>query len=69
MSEKNVAPEENKAVGLALSQLVEVVGKGASIRLGNDEVLPGVEAISTGSVSLDFALGVGGVPRGRIVEI
>ena len=39
------------------------------MRLGNDEVLPGVEAISTGSISLDMALGVGGVPRGRVVEI
>lgn len=69
MSEKNVAPEKNKAIELALSQIEKQFGKGAIMRLGNDEVLPGVEAISTGSVSLDFALGVGGVPRGRIVEI
>ena len=39
------------------------------MRLGNDEALPGVEAISTGSISLDMALGVGGVPRGRVVEV
>jgi recombination protein RecA len=39
------------------------------MRLGNDEVLPGVEAISTGAISLDLALGVGGVPRGRVIEI
>jgi recombination protein RecA len=69
MSEKNNAPEKNKAIELALSQIEKQFGKGAIMRLGNDEVLPGVEAISTGSISLDMALGVGGVPRGRIVEI
>jgi len=61
--------EKNKAIELALSQIEKQFGKGAIMRLGNDEVLPGVEAISTGSISLDMALGVGGVPRGRIIEI
>ncbi|BCS55549.1 recombinase RecA [Geobacter sp. SVR] len=69
MSEKNTSPERNKAIDLALSQIEKQFGKGAIMRLGNDEVLPGVEAVSTGSISLDMALGVGGVPRGRIVEI
>jgi recombination protein RecA len=69
MSEKNPAPEKNKAIDLALSQIEKQFGKGAIMRLGTDEALPGVEAISTGSISLDMALGVGGVPRGRIVEI
>lgn len=61
--------EKNKAIELALSQIEKQFGKGAIMRLGNDEVLPGIEAISTGAISLDMALGVGGVPRGRVVEI
>ena len=69
MAEKDTAPEKNKAIELALSQIEKQFGKGAIMRLGNDEALPDVEAISTGSISLDMALGVGGVPRGRIVEI
>jgi recombination protein RecA len=69
MAEKDTAQEKNKAIELALSQIEKQFGKGAIMRLGTDEALPGVEAISTGSISLDMALGVGGVPRGRIVEI
>ncbi len=69
MSERTSSPEKNKAIDLALSQIEKQFGKGAIMRLGTDEALPGVEAISTGSISLDMALGVGGVPRGRIVEI
>lgn len=61
--------DKNKAIELALSQIEKQFGKGAIMRLGNDEVLPGVEAISSGAISLDLALGVGGVPRGRIIEI
>ena len=69
MQEKNASSEKNRAIELALSQIEKQFGKGAIMRLGNDEVLPGVEAISTGSISLDMALGVGGVPRGRVVEV
>ncbi|MBC7962666.1 MAG: recombinase RecA [Steroidobacteraceae bacterium] len=69
MSDKNSAADKNKAIELALSQIEKQFGKGAIMRLGNDEPLPGVDAISTGAISLDVALGVGGVPRGRIVEI
>ncbi len=69
MSENNSSSGKNKAIELALSQIEKQFGKGAIMRLGNDEALPGVEAIPTGSVSLDLALGVGGVPRGRVVEI
>jgi recombination protein RecA len=69
MAEKNNSVEKNKAIELALSQIEKQFGKGAIMRLGNDEALPGVEAISTGSISLDMALGVGGVPRGRVIEI
>jgi len=58
-----------KALDLALSQIEKQFGKGAIMRLGNDEPLPDVDAIPTGSLSLDIALGVGGVPRGRVIEI
>ena len=58
-----------RAIDLAMSQIEKQFGKGSIMRLGEDTVLPGIEAISTGALSLDIALGVGGVPRGRIVEI
>lgn len=61
--------EREKAIDLALSQIEKQFGKGSIMRLGNDEALPDVAAIPTGSLSLDLALGVGGVPRGRIIEI
>ena len=59
----------NRAIDLALSQIEKQFGKGSIMRLGEDTALPGVQAISTGALSLDIALGVGGVPRGRIIEI
>jgi len=62
-------PDREKAIDLALSQIEKQFGKGAIMRLGNDEPLPDVDAIPTGSLSLDIALGVGGVPRGRVIEI
>jgi recombination protein RecA len=61
--------DREKAIDLALSQIEKQFGKGAIMRLGNDQPLPDVDAISTGSLSLDLALGVGGVPRGRVIEI
>ena len=61
--------DREKAIDLALSQIEKQFGKGAIMRLGNDEPLPDIAAISTGSLSLDLALGVGGVPRGRVVEV
>ncbi|HEX9023592.1 MAG TPA: recombinase RecA [Geobacteraceae bacterium] len=61
--------EREKAIDLALSQIEKQFGKGAIMRLGNDEALPDIAAIPTGSLSLDLALGVGGVPRGRVIEI
>jgi recombination protein RecA len=67
--EVHAVSDKNKAIELALSQIEKQFGKGAIMRLGNDEVLPGVEAISTGAISLDLALGVGGVPRGRVIEV
>jgi recombination protein RecA len=61
--------DREKAIDLALSQIEKQFGKGAIMRLGTDQPLPDVDAISTGSLSLDLALGVGGVPRGRVIEI
>jgi len=61
--------DKGKAVDLAISQIEKQFGKGSIMRLGGDEFITNVPAIPTGSVSLDIALGVGGVPRGRIIEI
>ena len=61
--------ERSKAIDLALSQIEKQFGKGAIMRLGNEEALPDIASIPTGSLSLDLALGVGGVPRGRVIEI
>jgi recombination protein RecA len=63
-----VPEEKNNAINLAITQIERDHGKGAIMRLTDTEVVP-VEVIPTGSLSLDIALGVGGVPRGRIVEI
>jgi recombination protein RecA len=63
-------PEKEKAIELAVSAIEKQFGKGAVMRLGSDEPLvQDISAISTGSVSLDLALGVGGIPRGRVIEI
>lgn len=63
--------EENKkkALAAALSQIERQFGKGAVMRMGDDADVPDIEEISTGSLSLDIALGIGGLPKGRIVEI
>ena len=61
--------DREKAVELAITQIERQFGKGSIMRLGGGEKLPDVPVISTGSLSLDIALGTGGVPRGRIVEI
>ena len=62
------AEEKAKALETALAQIKKQFGEGAVMRLGQDSTL-NVEAIPTGSLSLDLALGIGGVPRGRIIEI
>jgi len=61
--------DKEKAVDLAITQIERQFGKGSIMRLGGEVAVPGVPAISTGALSLDIALGVGGVPRGRVVEI
>lgn len=58
-----------KALELAVTQIEKQFGKGSIMRLGADEVIIDTPAISTGSLGLDIALGIGGVPRGRVVEI
>jgi recombination protein RecA len=65
-----VGPEKEKAIELAVSSIEKAFGKGSIMRLGNEEALvKDVQAVSTGAISLDIALGVGGFPRGRIIEI
>ena len=61
--------ERNKALQSAMEQIQKTFGKGAVMKLGDDNAKLNIEAISTGSMSLDLATGIGGVPRGRIVEI
>jgi len=61
--------EKTKALDLALSQIEKQFGKGSIMRLGNKEAIVPIAVISTGSISFDAALGIGGVPRGRVVEI
>jgi recombination protein RecA len=61
--------ERLKAVEMAVGQIEKQFGKGSIMRLGQKDAVTAVPAISTGSVSLDYALGIGGVPRGRVVEV
>jgi len=61
--------ERAKAIELALGQIEKQFGKGSIMRLGGNDVIPQMPSISTGSVSLDYALGIGGVPRGRVIEV
>jgi recombination protein RecA len=61
--------EKDKAVSMAVTQIEKQFGKGAIMRLGAEVRPAEIQAISTGSLGLDLALGVGGVPRGRVVEI
>ena len=60
--------EKNKIIDLAIAQIEKQHGKGAIMRFNSDEIVP-VAAIPTGSIGLDIALGVGGLPRGRVIEI
>ncbi len=63
--------EENrkKALSAALVQIEKQFGKGSVMRLGDAPAIWDVEAVSTGSLGLDIALGIGGLPRGRVVEV
>ena len=64
-----MADEKTRAIELAMSQIEKQFGKGSIMRLGNKEAIVPITVISTGSISFDAALGVGGFPRGRVVEI
>ena len=61
--------ERNKALDIAVGQIEKQFGKGSIMRLGQRGAAAAVDAIPTGSISIDYALGVGGMPRGRVVEI
>jgi recombination protein RecA len=68
-SVKTLNTEKAKALQAALAQIEKQFGKGSIMRLGEGEVIEDIEVVSTGSLGLDIALGVGGLPRGRVVEI
>jgi recombination protein RecA len=65
----SLSPEKEKALSAAMSQIDRKFGKGSIMKMGEASFRTAIEAIPTGSMSLDLALGVGGVPRGRVVEI
>jgi recombination protein RecA len=64
-----MADERGKAIDLAVSQIEKQFGKGSIMRLGSKEAIVPIAVISTGAISFDAALGVGGFPRGRVVEV
>jgi recombination protein RecA len=66
---KGINAEKAKALAAALAQIDKQFGKGTIMRLGAGEVLEDIQTVSTGSLTLDMALGVGGLPRGRVIEI
>jgi recombination protein RecA len=65
----SIDANKEKAIDLALGQIEKQFGKGAIMRMGEDAVIDDIQTVATGSIGLDIALGVGGVPRGRVVEI
>ncbi len=66
---KALNTEKAKALQAALAQIEKQFGKGSIMRLGDGEVIADIQVVSTGSLGLDIALGVGGLPRGRVIEI
>ncbi|MEA3097852.1 recombinase RecA, partial [Caballeronia mineralivorans] len=64
-----MSAEKSKALAVALAQIEKQFGKGSIMRLGAGEAIEDIQVVSTGSLGLDIALGVGGLPRGRVVEI
>lgn len=69
MSKEAVNKDKAKALEMAISQIEKSFGKGAIMRLGAGGVAEGIQVIPTGSIALDIATGIGGYPRGRVVEI
>lgn len=68
MSDKKSA-DKQKALDNALAQIERQFGKGSIMKLGKDSPVTEIESTSTGSLGLDIALGIGGLPKGRIIEI
>jgi recombination protein RecA len=69
IGEDQVDDNRKQALTVALSQIEKQFGKGAIMRMGDGSTFPDVEVVSSGSLALDVALGIGGLPRGRVVEI
>ena len=69
MTDERRDRERSKAIEMAVGQIEKQFGKGSIMRLGQRNAIASILTISTGSISLDYALGVGGVPRGRVIEI
>ena len=69
MKEMNMEDNKGKALSAALSQIEKQFGKGSIMRLGESDIAKDIQVVSTGSLGLDIALGIGGLPRGRVVEI
>jgi len=69
MATHALAEDKSKALAAALGQIEKQFGKGSVMRLGDHDVSRDIQAVSTGSLGLDIALGVGGLPRGRVIEI
>ncbi|PWW46898.1 recombinase RecA [Melaminivora alkalimesophila] len=69
VKDQAAASEKAKALAAALAQIEKQFGKGTIMRLGEGEAIEDIQVVSTGSLGLDIALGVGGLPRGRVVEI
>ena len=61
--------ERTKALDIAVGQIEKQFGKGSIMRLGQRHSVGPIDSISTGSISIDYALGIGGLPRGRVIEI
>lgn len=69
MDDRKASPERAKALAAALSQIEKQFGKGSIMRYGDNQVEHDIQVVSTGSLGLDIALGVGGLPRGRVIEV
>jgi|TARA_B110000116_G_scaffold125554_1_gene108850 recombination protein RecA len=69
MAQKTMDDNRKKALAAALGQIEKQFGKGSVMRLGDGGVIKDIESVSTGSIGLDTALGIGGLPRGRVVEV
>ena len=69
MDDAKSKTERAKALSAALAQIEKQFGKGSIMKLADGEVAADIQVVSTGSLGLDIALGVGGLPRGRVIEI